>query len=349
MKTLFQFIDSIKKEYPDSELPFLKRQLKRVQSSKPYQGIRILHNIPFTKETIVKLEVLYAGGADVTVISPSFMEVDPTLVASFIDAGGIWKDALTPNDSFDIHLDCAAELLTHKQPAIGTVEITGTGTNKYKATTTYPVISVDQSAIKMLEGVLGTGEAFIRAFKQLATEEIHNKHFMIFGYGKVGKGIAHYLKKETPHITIVENDPLKVAQAQQAGFNGLIARETTQVQAAADKMDAIVTATGVRNVISDTYDSTFFASKYLANMGGEDEFGTAFATEDVLCNKMPINFFIEKPTLMRYLDPVFYAHNSGVDLLLFANLKNGLHPFPAFIADEVVEEWKTLFKESIPS
>lgn len=350
MNSILKFIESIRSNYELSDMPFLNRQLKRVKLEKPYTGLKILHNIPFTKETIVKLGILYEGGADLTITSPSFMEVDENLINHFVDAGGIWKQLHDVNNKevFDIHLDCAAELIFRRSPRIGTVEITGTGTNKYGASKNeYPIISVDKSKIKSLEGVLGTGEAFVRAFEELTHEDISDKSFMVFGYGKVGKGIVHYLEKKTKKIVVIDKSLINVQKAKLAGLEAYLFNDKVKIEALAKIVFAVVTATGVKNSISDNYDKKAFQSKYLANMGGEDEFGYKFDSDEVMCEKRPINFFVEKPTLMRYLDPVFYAHNQGVDLLMYSNLKNGLHPFPSFISEEVVNDWEFLFNESL--
>lgn len=347
MESIHQFINEQKGYFDKGQYPFLQKQLKRVAKNLPYKGLRILHNIPFTRETIVKLETLYVGGADLVVTSPSFMEVDRELVYQFVQAGGDWVPIeKIRHQSFDITMDCAAELLDKTSPSIGGVEITGTGTNKYKAAEIdYPVISVDQSKIKHLEGVLGTGEAFVRAFLELTQENIKGKKMMVFGYGKVGRGIAHHLKNYTQDITVVEQKQEHIAQAFHAGFKVLSADDQKNVEASASQMFAIVTATGIKNVISDRYNPKAFKAKYLANMGGEDEFGYGFEKKGVMCEKRPINFFVDQPTLMRYLDPVFYAHNLGVDLLRFARLDNGVHPFPSFLAEEIVAEWESIFNE----
>lgn len=342
-------VDCIKNEFSSAEMPFITRQLERVKKSTPYKGLNILHNIPFTKETILKLEVILAGGANLTVTSPSFMDADPELVAAFKNAGGNFVEIENIQGDFDIHLDCAAELLHRKPPKIGTVEITGTGTNKYGSeNTNFPVISVDMSVIKRLEGVLGTGEAFVRAFKKLTNNlNLANRHFMIFGYGKVGQGIAHYLKLEKSNITIVEANKDYILQAEKAGFFTISSCNKNEIERTASKMFCVVTATGRNNVISSNYNPDAFKRRYLANMGGDDEFGVGFLESEVLCNKKPINFFIENPTLLRYLDPVFYCHNLGIDILLYSNLSNGLHPFPAFIAEEIFQDWISIFGENI--
>lgn len=342
------FIERIRNEYQSAEMHFMSKQLKRAIETKPYAGFSILHHIPFTRETVVKLGVLYAGGAEVTVTSPSFMDVDQSLIEQFLSVGGRWKQLHEiENEVFDFHLDCAAELISRVAPKIGTVEITGTGTNKYsKIEPDYPIISVDKSKIKSLETILGTGEAFVRAFKELTKEIITDKYFMVFGYGKVGKGIVQYLSNETHNIIVIDKQDAKVLEAQFAGFEAYHADDKFNIEKLAPNMFAIVTATGYKNVISEGYDCEKFRKKYLANMGGEDEFGYQFKANEIMCKKKPINFFIERPTLMRYLDPVFYAHNQSIDVLLYSNLSNGLHAFPSFISNEVVNEWDSIFKES---
>ncbi len=97
------------------------------------------------------------------------------------------------------------------------------------------------------------------------------------------------------------------------------------------------------------YEKSVFKGKILANIGVEDEFGYSFSAEEVLCEKKAINFFIDRPTHMRYLDPTFYAFNLGIDILRYQSLAHGIvHPIPLFIADEVVSEWQYIFKEKIP-
>ena len=90
-------------------------------------------------------------------------------------------------------------------PRLGAVEITRTGSIQYsQASVDYPVISVDDCQIKNLEAILGTGEAFVRAFQELTGEDISDREFLVIGYGKVGQGIAKALKKYTSKIWIAE-------------------------------------------------------------------------------------------------------------------------------------------------
>lgn len=346
---IISLIHTIKIDYSSNDFHFLNKQLERVRVKKPYENLSILQNIPFTKETLIKSEVLIQGGAELFFTSPTFMDPDFQLIEQFTNAGGKFiSQEDVAGKTFDIHLDCAAELIRKTPPRIGTVEITGTGTYKYGQTAiSYPVISVDQCVIKNLEGILGTGEAFLRAFKEITRETvIRGRTFMVFGYGKVGQGIAHYLKNDGAIITIVDTEQSILDKAAATGFNTINAANKSEIEKRAKDMFCIVTATGRKDIISDNYEKQCFGNKYLANMGADDEFGPEFQENEVLCRKKPINFSISTPTLPHYLDPVFYAHNMGVDLLLYSNLKAGLHAFPSFIAEEVVNEWKQIFNES---
>lgn len=334
--------------YQLQDIPFLQKQREQVQKTQPYKGLKILHNIPLTLESLFKIENLLLGGADLTVTSPSFMQPKPLAIKILKQAKVNIQLESNFVDDFDFCLDCCGELLGKVVPRLGAVEITRTGSIQYsKANLDYPVISIDDCQIKNLEAILGTGEAFVRAFQELTGEDISDKEFLVIGYGKVGQGIAKALKKYTNKIWIAETNKERLQQAIDSGLIALDARNPQQVETFASRAFAVVTATGRHNVVSDCFDSQFFKGCYLANMGGEDEFGNDFTTEEVLCAKNPINFAIAEPTLIKYLDPVFYAHNLGIELILNSELKPGLHPFPTSLAEPIVAQWSEIFDETL--
>ncbi|EEE35979.1 conserved hypothetical protein [Rhodobacteraceae bacterium KLH11] len=132
------------------------------------------------------------------------------------------------------------------------------------------------------------------------------------------------------------------------GHTALAAQDAAAVEAAAASAFVVITATGRPGIISQHYATApFLRAKYRANMGGEDEFGPAFESAAVMVDKKPINFAIAHPTRIRFLDPIFFAHNLGIDLLLGFTFKPGLHPFPAFMAEQILTEWETLFNVDV--
>ncbi len=74
-------------------------------------------------------------------------------------------------------------------------------------------------------------------------------------------------------------------------------------------------------------------------MGSEDEFGKDYHAKDIMNDKLPINFHLDMPTDVKYLDPIFYAHNVSIDYLLSRQLKNQLYPFPREKDFEILFKW----------
>ncbi|MFI7679190.1 hypothetical protein [Actinophytocola sp. NPDC049390] len=330
------------------DVVFLRRARLRAERARPYAGLTVLHNVPLTAETMCKIEVLAVGGADLVVTNPSFTSPDPRCVEALGAAGVEFRDSYRFPEEFDVVLDCGGELQPWVAPRMGVGELTGTGTRRYRAACPdYPVIAVDESRVKDLEALLGTGRAFVHAFRRLVPEPVDGRPFLVLGYGKVGRGIVRALGPHTDRIGVVDVDPGAVAAAAAAGCEAMLAEERDRVAAWARQAFAVVTATGVPGVVTAGYDPAAFLGAHLANMGGEDEFGDAFAAEDVLCGKRPVNFSASDPGLVRYLDPVFHAHNLVVDLLSCARPRPGVQPFPDFLADEIVDGWQRAFGERV--
>jgi adenosylhomocysteinase len=329
------------------DMPFLRTARHRALRTRPYAGLKMLHNVPLTGETMCKIEVLALGGADLVVTSPSFMTPDQRSVEVLAAVGIEFRAEYVFPEEFDVVLDCGGELQSLVTPRLGACELTGTGTRRYRAADpAYPVIAVDECRVKDLEALLGTGRGFVRAFQRLVHQPIDGRPFLVFGYGKVGRGIVRALAPHTDRIGVVDVDPAAVAAAESAGCEAMHVGDRGRVEAFARQAFAVVTATGVPGVVTAGYDPGAFLGAHLANMGGEDEFGAAFAAEDVLCGKRPVNFSASDPDLMRYLDPVFHAHNLGIDLLS-ARPGPGVQPFPEAIAADIVDTWERTFGERL--
>ena len=75
----------------------------------------------------------------------------------------------------------------------------------------------------------------------------------------------------------------------------------------------------------------------LANLGVEDEFGPAIPEARVLNGKKPINFALEEPTHLRYIDPTMALDNFGALLLLSEALPKGLTRPSVEIEESILE------------
>lgn len=334
-------------KYDSQDIPFLTRLKQKMKNFHPYQGMKVFHNIPLSFEAVIKIEPLLLGGADivascVTCVSPNQAAVNILNEANVkMDLDKRYVEA------FDVYLDCCAEMIKFPIPSLGTVELTQTGSALYKnSTPPYPVISIDDSILKNLE-TIGTGHSCVKAIIKLTKQPIDNKKVMVFGYGKVGKGIVKALKKCTKDIVVVEKDQKLLDALDKLNFKSIAATNTNDLKRELKNTYCIISATGIKGCISNYFDKEELAGIYLANAGAEDEFGAKFSENDVLFSKRPVNFSLDEPTLLYYLDPILYAHNIALDLLLEKEFANGYHQFPDYLAKQVMNEWAQLHNENL--
>lgn len=55
----------------------------------------------------------------------------------------------------------------------------------------------------------------------------------------------------------------------------------------------------------------------------------------------------KEPTRLKYLDPIFYAHNLGAALLLTENFAPGYYPFPEQISEKIIKVWQNQHQETL--
>ncbi|MCX6210977.1 MAG: adenosylhomocysteinase, partial [Bacteroidetes bacterium] len=89
----------------------------------------------------------------------------------------------------------------------------------------------------------------------------------------------------------------------------------------------------------NAYPHAWFKDKILANLGVYDEFGPQFSQEEVLNQKKPVNFVLNDPTPIRYIDPEFYLHNIAALSLIETQYTNGVHDIPRELDKELIDEW----------
>lgn len=343
----FNAFELVRKRYTNY-MPFLSELRNFVQDKKIYHGLKILHNIPLTIEAVLKIEILLLGGAEVTVSCIS------SLLPS-LDAIDILKNANVEvkiehffKKTYDFHLDCCGELLNIPPPKIGAVELTQTGSVLYKkANCLYPIVSVDDSLLKLLETMLGTGDGFLRALTYKFGYDIYDKKFILFGFGKVGRGIAHSLMKFTDRIVVIDTNKESMKMALKCGIKYIDSTNREIIAQELRDCSFIVCATGIKNVMTDFYafNKFNFNKAILINMGAYDEYGDNFGEKEVLFDKKPFNFSISEPTTMKYLDPIFYAHNLGIELILSKRVGHGYNAFPKDLSREILKKWSIIYHE----
>lgn len=336
----FTVIKEAHKYFPNKDIPLLNRLIKKMHIEKPYAGLRIFYNCHLTLSSVIQIEALLASGAEVVVTGADNLHRDLKAVALLRDANvQLVPYAAISNETCDIVLDCAASLLGRVHPHYGVVELTQTGITKYReASPDYPIISIDDAELKKIETLFGTGDGFIRGFRHVAHAALHHRKFVLFGYGKVGKGIVQALLSYTEDIIVIENDPKKLQEAISAGISAYPI-DSHEILPILQEAYCVITATGQKGMMSTFFERSDIGAKYLANMGSEDEYGEKFLTDEVLNQKLAINFSLEQPTRVLFLDPIFYAQIKAIDILLKEKLTKGIHALPAHLDLSILTDW----------
>lgn len=312
--------------YAPAEYPALQAQMTAWSTSRPLAGLRLLDATPLFRNTLLKDLALLSAGADLTVATSDAIPFDHAIADSLRNLGLPHVHNCRTRGSFDIILDCGG-IHAALQPTIGFVELTRSGASRFQ-NADRPVILVDDTRTKTIETGLGTGDGFRRAMTQLGHGDFLGRRLVIFGCGKVGRGIAFHARRFGAEVIGVD-DPERFPPIPDVTF---IDRHDLQaVTAAVRTAWCVVSATGHANAlqISELTSELLNGSQLIANMGVEDEWGTAIPPERALNRKQPLNFILDEPTQLRYIDPTMALSNASALELALRPGTNGLRRPPA--------------------
>ena len=197
----------------------------------------------------------------------------------------------------------------------GAAELTRTGVDPYIATGKN-VFLTDSGRIKMIETCLGTGESCLRALKHCGYPAFDGKKVLLFGGGKVGRGIRMYFLRAGAVVDLVDGSVPGAVDH----------RDTATVVALAAEADFIVSATRVRHAHHVYAPELARTDAVIVNMGVEDEYGSIVPEKRVLNNKRPLNFILDEPTSMRFMETTMALHNACALELLTADLPHKCLP-----------------------
>ncbi len=316
--------------YDVSDYPTLQYQFEEWSSTKPLAGLRVVDVTPLFKNTLLKYRALLASGAELLIGECSFISADPQ-VLNFCK-NELKLEVVTVNNlaNVDIILDCAASYL-NVSAAVGYVELTGSGVAKYRDAAVRCYVA-DSSRIKLLETELGTGESFFRAMNHLGYgyQSWKGKRLVVFGSGKVGRGIVSYAKSYGADVVVVSNPQMPIAGVTLVDF-----RDPEAVDKVVCDAYCVVMATGVERAFERTVtvEKAISSGVLLANMGAEDEFGDSVPNDRVIEGKRTINFILDEPTHLRFIDATMALHNFGAEWLVFNPTAKGV-----VMPDEATEE-----------
>lgn len=301
---ILRFLDG---RYDVSDYPTLEAQYVEWSASKPLAGLRVLDVTPLFANTLLKHRSLIAAGARLSVGLSDFISADKSVV-EFCRQIGI--EVVDRAGEYDVVLDCAAAY-SSSQARIGYVELTRSGVETYTAKGARCYVA-DSSRIKRLETELGTGESFFRAMDTMGYTDWSGKRLVVFGSGKVGRGIVRYGIERGASVVVVSDPSMPIDGVELVDY-----RDRVTVDRVVGEAYCAVMATGVLGAFSRTVtvDNVVSTPVMLVNMGAEDEFGSDVADARVLCGKRTINFTLAEPTHMRFIDATMALHNYGAVFL----------------------------------
>lgn len=332
------FDEIIDDTYEVSEYPALAGLTQEWLETRPFAGLRVLAATPVFRNTLVQYRTLLAGGAELSVgiANDSNAGAEMPCDAGVVDLlreSGIsvlnLKDVLdleSRGQGFDLILDCAGQF-SACHPRFGFVELTRSGVQFYEKCEK-PVYVADSGIVKRIETSLGTGEGYVRALLQLGYGSADagsdgaafaGKSFVVFGSGKVGQGIVLQLLREGAQVQVVTDKARGVSPFLDAnGVPVADCNDLKSVVALVSAADFVVTATGVKGALDrPELTAALLTSKaVLANMGVEDEYGSGIPAGRVLAEKKPLNFILEEPTHLKYIDASLALHAALGELLV---------------------------------
>ena len=333
--------------YLPNEYPALAALEAEWSETRPFVGLRVLVATPIYRNTMTEYRALLAGGASLMVGCSGLNDGEVVDFLKDYDVPVVTPaemlEAESRGESVDLVLDCAGAFAS-LHPKIGFVELTRSGVHYYK-NAQKPVYVADSGIVKRIETSLGTGDGYFRALEKLgygasgnsSETSFEGKRLLVFGSGKVGSGIALQGVRRGCCVTVVTDLARLQSQAAQSetSANSMPAGDFSQmleqngvgvvdchdfanVSELIDCADFVVSATGVKNALAapELQNSLLTTLAVLANMGVDDEYGEAIPPERVLNGKVPLNFILEEPTHLKYIDTSLALHAALAERLV---------------------------------
>ena len=283
-------------ELAEAEMPGLMALREEFGASKPLKGARIAGCLHMTIQTAVLIETLKELGAEISWSSCNIFSTQDHAAAAIAKAGVpvfAWKGmneeefdwciaqtlfAFEGGKPLNMILDDGGDLtnmvLDHHPELVpgikGLSEETTTGVHRLyermkKGTLPMPAINVNDSVTKSkFDNKYGCRESLVDAIRRATDVMLAGKVAVVAGYGDVGKGSAQSLSGSGVRVIVTEIDPICALQAAMDGF------EVKKMVDAVKEANIVVTATGNKNIISETHFRLMKDKTIVCNIGHFD-------------------------------------------------------------------------------
>ncbi|MCL2295625.1 MAG: adenosylhomocysteinase [Methanomassiliicoccaceae archaeon] len=291
---------SLRLKWAYEHMPVMKEIDQRFRKEKPFDGVKIGMALHTEAKTGILAVTLANGGAKIRLASCNPLSTDDSVVSALREEYGLDVHAkkgetqeeyysnlntildLKPDLIIDDGADLIAMVHTARRDAIGGVkganEETTTGVARLRSMAAggkleFPVISVNDAKMKFLfDNRYGTGQSVFDGWMNSTNLVIAGKHLVVAGYGWCGKGIAMRAKGFGASVTVCEVDPIKAIEARMDGY------EVTRMADAVKSADAVITATGCRDILRMEH---FLAMKDGCVMGNAGHFDNEINKNDL--------------------------------------------------------------------
>lgn len=279
-------------EWARTHMAVLGAVRKDLVQSKALKDVRVGMALHTEAKTAVLALTLAEAGAKVRLASCNPLSTDDSVAAALNERYRLetfarkWQTKDEYYESLNhvldlkpqIVVDDGADLITllhterkdQLRDVAGANEETTTGVVRLRAmekdgTLRFPVIDVNDAQMKHLfDNRYGTGQSTFDGIMTATNLLIAGKAFVVAGYGWCGRGIAMRAKGMGARTVVTEVDPVKAIEAKLDGF------EVMPMADAVAQADFIVSATGVRDVVTAKHFPDIKDGCVLANAGHFD-------------------------------------------------------------------------------
>lgn len=241
--------------------PLLELVGQYLQEKGTLKDVRLAWHCHLTALTAVSAKALAMGGCRVSLSECNPATSDADAIAYMSEILGfktyIGADSVSKvlEGGADVVSDTGFDLLSHwlsedlnavDIPLFGASEITTSGITRLRSreSVPIPIININDGQIKsFVENFHGVGDGVIEALKVLTGRSFQGERACVIGYGRVGAGVAEYLKRIGVQVTVVEQDAVRRLMAHFDGFPLASLRESMKTSA------IMVTATGQKGLL----------------------------------------------------------------------------------------------------
>lgn len=277
--------------WAESRMPVLMALREKYSKTKPFKGFRIAGCLHVTKETAVLIKTFVECGAEVSWSGCNPLSTQDTVAAALAKEGisifawnGMsvdefyWAIEQTLHIKPNLTLDDGADLIFtihSKHPEllpdiIGGTEETTTGVKRLRAMAEagalkYPIIAVNDAETKWdFDNVYGTGQSTLDGILRATSVLIAGKNVVVAGYGHCGKGVAMRARGLGANVIVTEVRPIAALKAALDGFRVMPMKEAAKIG------DIFITATGVKDVITEEHFKVMKDGAIVCNTGHYD-------------------------------------------------------------------------------